>query len=108
MKFKPSLWYPIAVVLAAVNLVAMAFAAAMAEQWHAASHAGLAVAFGLWAQRLREGTVAPSLGDPARLDALEGDVANLRRELAEAQERIDFAERVLAQQAEQRRVEGEK
>ena len=108
MKFKPSLWYPIAVVLTAVNLVAMAVAAAMAEPWHAATHAALTAAFGLWAQRLRQESGPPTLSEPSRLDALEVDVANLRRDLSEAQERIDFAERVLAQQAEQRKVQGER
>jgi hypothetical protein len=33
----------------------------------------------------------------ARLDGLEHDVTELRRELTEAQERIDFTERLLAQ-----------
>jgi hypothetical protein len=40
----------------------------------------------------------------ARLDALELEMTNLRQELAEAQERLDFAERVLAQQPETRRL----
>jgi hypothetical protein len=38
------------------------------------------------------------------LDLIEGEVSSLRQELTEAQERIDFAERVLAQGREQRRV----
>jgi DNA repair exonuclease SbcCD ATPase subunit len=33
----------------------------------------------------------------ARLEALEGEVDGLRRELSETQERVDFAERLLAQ-----------
>jgi hypothetical protein len=39
-----------------------------------------------------------------RLEALEGEMSNLRQELSEAQERLDFAERVLAQRPEMRRV----
>jgi hypothetical protein len=35
---------------------------------------------------------------------LEAEVGDLRRELSEAQERLDFAERLLAQDAEARRV----
>jgi hypothetical protein len=35
-------------------------------------------------------------------------VSSLRQELGEAQERLDFAERVLAQGAEARRVEPER
>ena len=44
-------------------------------------------------------------GDPQtthRLDALEQDLDAVRQELAEAQERIDFAERLLAQQKQER------
>jgi hypothetical protein len=49
----PSIWYPIAGVLCAVNLAAVWFAARPAEPWHASLHAMLALGFGLWAQRLR-------------------------------------------------------
>jgi len=40
----------------------------------------------------------------ARLEALEAEVDGLRRELGETQERVDFAERLLAQSAEGRAV----
>ena len=102
MTFKPAIWYPIAVVLSVINLVGVGFAAGSAEPWHAAGHAALALAFGLWAQRLRQGPGGSER--PARLDVLEGEVSNLRRELGEAQERLDFAERLLAQRPESRRV----
>ncbi len=102
MTFKPAVWFPIAIVLSAVNLAGVGFAAASAEPWHASIHAALALGFGLWAQRLRRGPVASEL--PARLEALELEVGNVRRELSEAQERLDFAERVLAQGPEGRRV----
>ena len=102
MNFKPAIWRPIAVVLSLVNLGAVGFAAAAAEPWHAATHAGLAVAFGVWALRLRQ---APDRGDiEDRLDALEAEVDRMRGELGEAQERLDFAERVLAQAPDARRV----
>jgi hypothetical protein len=103
MTFKPALWKPIAIVLSAANLVAVGFAAGAAEPYHAAGHAALGLAFGLWAQRLR---VRPA-GDEVqeRLDLLEGEVGSLRQELTEAQERMDFAERLLAQGAEARRVD---
>jgi chromosome segregation ATPase len=42
--------------------------------------------------------------DQARLEALEAEMGDLRRELGEAQERLDFAERVLAQGPDARRV----
>jgi hypothetical protein len=108
MTFKPAIWYPIAVLLSVGNLVAVGFAATSAEPWHAAIHAALAVAFGLWAQRLRAG---PGGSQPqARLEglealeALEAEVSKLRQELSETQERLDFVERMLAQAPEARRV----
>ena len=102
MTFKPAIWHPIAVTLSVINLVGVGLAAGAAEPWHAAGHAALALAFGLWAQRLRPG---PGRGDlEARLEALEFEVSGLRQELSEAQERLDFAERLLAQGAEVRRV----
>jgi hypothetical protein len=111
MTFKPATWYPIAVVLSVVNLFAAGFAFRSAEPLHAAIHVALGLAFGFWAQRLRPGpgggeslTGSESL---ARLEALEDEVSNLRRELGETQERLDFAERVLAQAPEQRRLDSE-
>jgi hypothetical protein len=105
MTFKPAIWYPIAVVLSVVNVAAAGFAARSAEPWHATTHAVLALAFGLWAQRLRQSRPGPGGSEfQGRLEALEGEVGKLRQELSEAQERLDFAERLLAQGAEARRV----
>jgi hypothetical protein len=102
MTFKPALWRPIAFVLSAVNLAAVGFAAGQAEPWHAAGHAALSLAFGLWAQRLGAG---PRGGErEERLDLLEAEMSDLRRELTETQERLDFTERVLAQPPEARRA----
>jgi hypothetical protein len=42
----------------------------------------------------------------ARLEALEHDVEGLHQELAETQERLDFAERILSKAKEERRIEG--
>jgi hypothetical protein len=100
MTFKPAIWYPIAVVMSIGNLVGVMFAAG--EPLHATMHAGLALAFGVWAHRLRPGPAEGEL--PARLDALEGEVSQLRQELNEAQERLDFAERLLAKGPEAHRV----
>ena len=106
MTFKPAIWYPIAVGLSVINLVLVGFAAVPAEPLHAATHAALALAFGLWAQRLRSGRGASDL--QARLEALEGgesseevqalrdDLETVRREVSELNERVDFAERLLA------------
>jgi hypothetical protein len=110
MTFRPALWFPIAVVLSVINLAAAGFAAAATEPRHATTHAVLAVAFGLWAQHLRQGLQQRSGGGDleARLEALELEVSEQRRELTETQERVDFAERLLAQGQEARRVEPER
>ncbi|MBM4186829.1 MAG: hypothetical protein FJ206_05885 [Gemmatimonadetes bacterium] len=42
----------------------------------------------------------PNPETDARMAALEDDVAMLRRELSETQERLDFTERLLAQRSE--------
>lgn len=95
VRFNPRIWVPIAWVLAAVNVGATWFAASAAEPAHATVHAGLAVAFALWARRMSQRGAA-SLRD------LEDHVAELqaesRGEIAELQERLDFAERLLAQE----------
>lgn len=105
MTFKPAIWYPIAAVLSAVNIAAIWFAAAPGEPAHATLHGALAVAFGLWAQRLRQRTGAGEMharlealeAEPERLGSVENELDQLRRELGETQERLDFAERMLAQ-----------
>jgi hypothetical protein len=102
MTFNPAIWRPTAMVLSAINLIAVGPAAASTEPWHAAGHAGLALAFGLWAQRMRHGPGRSDRED--RLEALEAEVSSLRGELTEAQDRLDFAERLLAQGSEARRL----
>ena len=97
MTFKPAIWYPIAVALGALNLLGAGFAVASAEPWHAGVHVALALAFGSWAHRLRQGPGGGELQDRLEaLEALEFDVSRLRQELSETQERLDFAERLLA------------
>lgn len=106
MTFKPAIWYPIAVGLSVINLVAVGFAAQPAEPWHATAHAALALGFGVWAQRLRRARGKSELPAPDEaFDALEAEVSKLRDELSETQERLDFAERMLAQGPEPRRVD---
>jgi hypothetical protein len=102
MTFKRTIWYPIAIVLSVINLVGVGFAAGEPQAWHAAVHAALALAFGLWAQRLGQGPGGSELQAP--LEGLEAEVDALRAEVAELHERMDFAERLLAQVPETRRV----
>ncbi|MGH7520745.1 MAG: hypothetical protein ACREMI_05670 [Gemmatimonadales bacterium] len=109
MTFKPTTWYPIAVLLAIANVVAAGFAAG--TPWHAGAHAALALGFGLWAQRLRqrrdqgEDDISREVVADDRIEALEGELSRLRNELSEAQERLDFTERMLAQRPDPRRVD---
>jgi hypothetical protein len=57
--------------------------------------------------RLRAGHAESAPSDvTARLEALERGVQGLQQELAEAQERLDFTERVLTQAREERRIGG--
>ena len=109
MTFKAKFWQPAAIALSALNLVAVGFAAGQAEPWHAGTHATLALLFGLWAQRLRG---VPRGGDSqydlqAGLESLEFEVGKMREQLSETQERLDFTERVLAQNQEARRLNPE-
>jgi hypothetical protein len=102
MTFKPATWRPIAVVLSVLNWVGSGLAMGQGEPVHAAVHVALGVAFALWAQRLR---ATPLEGDTeARIEALEADVMHMRRELSEAQERLDFAERLMAQLPQSRQL----
>ncbi len=111
MTFKPRIWFPITALLSGINVVAAGFAAG--EPGPATIHAALAVAFGLWAYRLQQGLgggqvqtrLEAAEAEVSRLEALEGDVGSLRQELSEAQERLDFAERLLVQGQEARRAE---
>jgi hypothetical protein len=99
VKFKPAIWFPIAVVASLVNVVSVWFAAAPAEPMHATIHAALAVAFGLWAQRLQRGVRAglrDRLEEAEAFRALEEEVGTLREALAESQTRLEFSEQLMA------------
>lgn len=55
--------------------------------------------------RLRAARQAsPSADVTGRLETLEHDVQSLQQELAETQERLDFAERLLSKAREERRI----
>ena len=99
MTFKPSTWFPIATVLAVVNVGAAWFTLG---GLHAMTHAALGLGFGLWAQRLYAAQRERAL--PDGIEDLELEMNRLRQELGETQERVDFAERMLTQQSERERV----
>lgn len=104
MIFKPTTWYRIAVALTVLNLVGGGFAIGAAEPGHAAIHAVVAMGFWAWARSLRrrfgesasESDREIESDGETRLEALSDEVSTLRRELNETQERLDFAERMMA------------
>jgi len=104
MQFKPALWFPIAVILAAGNLIAVPIYAA--EPWHSFAHGAVGVLFAMWAQRLKQRRdverKAVEAGGGERVDVLEDEMTKLRQELNDAQERLDFTERMLTQKDQTR------
>ena len=105
---RQTLWHRIALGLSIVNVAGFGQAVGVAEPMHAAIHAVLAIAFGGWAWTLRQS--APVSDFKEEFQSLADEVGALRQELAEAQERLDFTERLLAQERERevRRVEPER
>ena len=110
--FKPTTKFQILFWLSALNLIFLGYA--LPNVLHAAGHGLLALGFGLWARRVwrdsRGGLEeahpeAPGSDNEARFADLGDDVSELRRQLSETQERLDFAERLLVQEREARRVE---
>ena len=103
---KQILWHRIALGLSIVNVAGFGQAVGVAEPMHAGIHAVLAVAFAGWAWTLRR---SPPVGEFREdIQSLADEVSALRQELADAQERLDFTERMLAQEREVRRVEPER
>lgn len=99
MTLKPSTWFSIAVLLTAINAISFPFTSGA----HAGVHAVLAIVCAVWAGNLQRSIRATPVqrqveGQTGQedLEALEGDMDQLRRELSETQERLDFAERLLA------------
>lgn len=104
MNLKSARWSPVAVVLGGLNLAAAGFAAGSGEPVHASVHVGLALACWTWFRSIRQAPPAAASEPQERLEELEAELSLLRGELSETQERLDFAERVMAQNAEARRV----
>lgn len=115
MRFKPSFWFPIAAVACGINVVwalIVVRSGAMAAP-HALGHALAAVAFGLWASTLRnqlrlEQEPSARAELPEHIEELEAEMSDLRQQLIETQERLDFTERMLAQRSEADRVKLER
>ncbi len=93
---------PISLTLLAAGNIAAIYAAvesATPDPMHATLHGVLAVGFAVWAQWAWRRRASVPTDSQARIEGVEADVDNMRQELLEAQERLDFAERMLAQQA---------
>jgi hypothetical protein len=107
MRFKPTFWFPVAAIACGVNLV-WAWVAARTDGAHALAHFVATLGFGLWAVTLRSQLKsehpAPPPELPAGFEALEAEMNDLRQQLIETQERLDFTERMLAQRLEADRV----
>jgi hypothetical protein len=88
------------VILGIINFLGFVVALLSGEAWHATAHAAAAIPLALWAHRSRAQPRVSS-GEADRIDELETEVGELRRELGDAQERLDFAERLMAQRPPQ-------
>lgn len=103
MRFKNRGWIPIAWLASAVNLGAVWFAAAPGEPMHATVHAALAVGFGLGARHLQnrhrallqDQQLQEVLDENAYLEATS---ETMQARVWELEERVDFADGLLARQ----------
>lgn len=96
MSLNPRIWQPVAAVFSVANLIAVWFAAQPGEPWHASVHAALAVGSALWVQRLEGRRRSASISESLPAEVLD-ELSVLRSDVAELSERLDFAERVMAQ-----------
>lgn len=92
-----------------IGVVALALAAAFIFRWFFRSPIGEAIAEGIRERRSRrrhwrgpggEWTDEPGGSEPGRMAGLEHEVTRLRGEISELAERLDFAERMLAERRE--------
>ena len=92
------MWRRLAIVASVFNVAGAGFAIAAGEGWHAGIHVTLALAFAFAAQRLTAGDRgSESAGLQQQLDEAQADLARQAAQLAELNERVDFAERLLTQ-----------
>lgn len=87
--------YALAILLSVLNFGGLIMALAEGEAGHAAAHVAIGVGLLLWGRRFRG---RPGRAQRARLEGLEDEVDELRRELSDAQDRLDFTERMLTRQ----------
>ena len=105
-------WRRLAVVASVFNVAGAAFAIAAGEGWHAGIHVSLAFGFGFAAQRLGEidrkaapGSHQSQLdAQAAALEEAQAMLALQAKQLTELEERVDFAERMLAQARDKQKL----
>ena len=98
-------WRRLAIIASVFNVAGAVFALAAREGWHAGIHISLAMGFGFAAQRLGEidrKAVPDNL--QTQLDEQAERIARQARQLAELEERMDFAERMLAQARDKQKL----
>ena len=113
MTLNRTIWFRIAVVLTGANLIGIGYAAGGAEVLHATVHGVLALGFGILALRMRQSPggsdvekMKTEMEDQANaLEDAQFTLSNQTRELAELQERVDFAERMLIKARERLPIE---
>ena len=103
MWFTHRAWIPVAWLAAALNVAAVWFAARPAEPFHATGHALLAVLLALGARHLTERRRNAMPGAELQQALEEGErlkqtIDEMHPRLQELEERLDFTERLLAQQ----------
>ncbi len=114
MWFRHRAWVPIAWVLSLINFGGVWFAAREGQPWHVTLHALLAILFALGAQRLhtrQRPELKSRVVDPTEqgqtledVEARLGELDQLKQRMSELEERVDFAERLLAKQREAQRL----
>ncbi|HEX4575393.1 MAG TPA: hypothetical protein VH158_09690 [Gemmatimonadales bacterium] len=108
MWFKSRAWIPIAWVLSFANAI-FVLTVGNGQPAHAAGHALLAILFAFGALRLsaRQGRDPLKSEERQMLEDLQtrlGELTDLQRRVVELEDRVDFAERVLAQRREGQRL----
>ena len=98
-------WRRLALLASAFNVAGAGFAIAAGEGWHAGIHVSLALGFGFASQRLGQidRSAAPNSvqsqvdAQAAALEEAQTLLALQAKQLTDLEERVDFAERMLAQ-----------
>ena len=98
----PGIPFDTDMVVGLLGTIGIIFAAAFALRWLLHSPIGEALAEGIRLRRQRRYGVAGDSGEAQRLESLEEHVRQLSSQVSELGERLDFAERVLAERRDRR------